>query len=423
MTKTQRLLQILAPHPSVVDLATARRIRALAAGSLTFAILDLIYIAFCLYYSLLAAPLVLVGLVVVDVLMIMVYVLVRTRHYRWGNWLFLLSGVAIIQLRPLIPHLPPERIVLAMPFVAMLQTTAVLVLEFRAAMIFLPVNLALMSLVFVLRPDVSVVHATLVVMCVVCQSIMTALLAYISKLERDLAARASAASAVAEIVAGVAHALNSPMAATTAIVASLERRLSSDQEHDPQAQPAWILPLVGKASRTLERSQIIAKSLQHFVEPEDSKSSKSMLVLTDCVDEAIDHCRHAFNAPHVQVDFPREACAQLRIYCHRTRFIHAITNLLSSCFKVLLTASEPVIRIAIAERTAHITLRIGDSSGSDLTTVRKLIEDPLHDSSTMDKGSDLELRIAERLFGRCDAQLKVGSEVATEKFIITLPAA
>ena len=415
MTFRSILKNLTDPHKSVTDPPEAMRMRAMATGTLFIAITCISMCSLTFFGGMVVSAIVTKMFISLAAICFLVYGLLRTKFRKYGIWIFLVCTSAIVQVRPFLTTMPPERLIYGLNFISVISTAGVLVLGFRSAMKYMILNLVLMLSAFVIRSDIHTAVGYLTVLYLVIQCIFIALLAYIGSIEREIASQVSANNAVTQIVAGVAHGVNSPLAALKTMVIRLERKLNSGTE----TSLADIQGMVSKVNRTIDRTLIISKGLQNYVEPSASDSDNLSFSLGEACMDAVRLCQYAFSMERLTLNFDQDKHKNVFVKGNRDRFVHAFENLLSSSFKMLATADSGCVSIEIREAGDKVILALGDSSDSDMKLIHLMVHDPLMNLTAIQAGGDLEIRMAPRLFERCGLPLEVGTDKTCDKFIVT----
>jgi signal transduction histidine kinase len=317
----------------------------------------------------------------------------------------------LVQARPW-TSIPFDRVIAGMMFVSLIQIIAVLVFTFRVAVMVMAVNIVLMTIPWFVKPEYRVITFPITVICTIFQSVFLAILSKINQSERDIAAQLSAENAVGEILAGIAHGINSPLSAVRTIGARLDRKLGLGELTLDAARV-----LVIKMLRAVDRTLILSKALQNYVEQVPNGDQKRFDLQMACR-EATQFCVAAFDLESVKInlDFPE---SQVLISAPRDRVVHAISSLLSSCYKNLSASSNSEINIGIEVVGCSAVVRVGDTGKASLDALVDTVENPLKHRTGIEKGGDLEIRMARKLFEMCAARFEVGKDPVRDKFRAT----
>ena len=403
-------------HVSITNPVEARRIRAISVASLYFGIAALIFVVCVTLTGVIASLGMAMALALAGIISIGVHWILRSRHYRYGVWIFLVTAMSIIHLRPLNSTLGADRLIVGLAFVPAIQALGILVLSHRTAMRFLAVNFGFVLLAFALRPDIIIPTGIIMGFILAVQSLTLVLLATVTDMERDFAEKAAANTAVAEIVAGIAHGINSPLAAAKTMSARLKRKMSGEGS----VKGEDVTSLVAKLDSTVDRTLIISKSLQFFVEPPTSAASGDFFNLTAVCQDALELCNQAFQLQHLNVVFDPDASADVLVKGSKDRVTHAIVNLMSSSFKIFATGEEGTIHLTIEPYGDRVILKVGDSVAHDMANLQILLANRATEGGNIERGGDIELRMAKRLFERCGATLDIGNDPDRDKFRIAI---
>ena len=410
------LLEMTKPHATVTDHGEARRMRALAAVSLFLALSTCLNALAYVWTQTPGNEPVRNQLALSSALFFSTYVLLRTKWRFVGIYLCFATLILLVQGRVLDPNVPPESLMLGLIFACVIQTAGVLVFSFRSGIMFSIVNYLLVILTFVLRPDIRTPNGIIIAFFVLSQSVFTVLLSGITNIEREIASKISAMMAVSEIVAGIAHNLNSPLSAAKMMINRLHRILES---RNP-AQMDHAIDLSAKFGSKVGAALSISKSLQYFVERKPDLHSEGKFELVQICKDAIARSKELFHFDEIEVKFDPTKLIHLQVIGNPDRFTHALENIISGSAKLLPSSAPGFIAVDIEDQPYAVVVKIGDSADMDLKFMKQLVNDEFSSSSQDKKGDYLEVRLAKPLFEKCGAMFDIGSNPAVDRYIITI---
>ena len=411
MSLGSKLWALIAPHASVQDAAKRRRLRALAAVSLFLAVAGTTLYLVAVPTGNISTPAVAKSLLAASVLFILIWGLSRSKFHKYGVVLFFVTLMMLIHLRPLSPAISTERLIFGLVFIAVVQTACALIFTFKTATRLMMLNIALMISGFYLRPDMASPIGYLMVTYIMIQSIFIAILSKVSQVERDISSMVSAQNAVVEVFSSLAHGINSPLAAAQLMLSRAERK-----GRDGTLDQNSLVQLIIKSNRSLDRTAIISKGLQYYVE-QPVTTGLTAGPIDEIILEAINYCTHAFSDPRIQITTDFSSIKGLRVPGDFSRLSHAFTNVLSSSFKDIAAAAGGQITITSKIVETYIHIEINDSSFSP---TRHASQAPasLSPVASDSVGKDLEIKLARQLFEGCRAEISTDNTHA--RYIIKL---
>ena len=414
MNRGSYLWGLIAPHETVTDPAKRRRLRALSAVSLFLAFAGTSLYLIAVPSGNISTPTVAKSLLAASVIFILIWGLSRSKLHKYGVALFFVTLMMLIHLRPLSPSISTERLVFGLVFIAVIQTACAIIFTFKTAIMMMSLNVILMFFGILLRPDVASPVGYLMITYVMIQSIFIGILAKISQVERDIAAKASAQSAVVGVFSGIAHGINSPLAAAQLMLSRAERK-----GNDGTLDAKGLLPLIVKSNRSLDRAAIISKGLQYYVE-EPVSIELSAGPLDEIISESVNYCQQAFLDPRIKITTDLKSITGSRVPGDFARLVHAFTSVLSSSYKDLAVAVGGEITIKTKITGHFIYIEISDSAFTPATQIRPLTTSPSENSGDSDVNG-LDIKLARQLFAGCHAEISADS--GKVRYIIKHPMA
>lgn len=198
-------------------------------------------------------------------------------------------------------------------------------------------------------------------------------------------------TAVGRLAAGVAHELNSPLAA---ILLSLE---AIDDLH--QVAPEEVPSIVAEATGAVEKSQTIVSQLLHYVRQDDTRV---ILDLTKVAEEAIAFLSRLLTMENFEVEF--QAGGELPVLADRTKLNQILNNLiLNAC-----DASGDTRKLTVSTREDEHTciVSVEDWGSGVPESIAAKIFDPFFTTKDVGEGTGLGLTVAKQLTDQMGGRLE-----------------
>jgi two-component system NtrC family sensor kinase len=212
-------------------------------------------------------------------------------------------------------------------------------------------------------------------------------------------------ASLGELVAGIAHEINNPLAFIVAHQATVERLLGQVQPMLGEGSPA--APLVGRCrdrshSMTLglKRIQDLVLNLRKFSRQDDAFQRVNV---PDALDTVLALLAHKF-ADRILVQRDYQAVAELR--CSPSLLNQVVMNIVSNAADAI--ADRGTITVATANDAATYRISVSDSGPGVPEDLRDRIFEPFFTTKPVGAGTGLGLAIAYNVIQAHDGTISVG---------------
>lgn len=215
-------------------------------------------------------------------------------------------------------------------------------------------------------------------------------------------------SAMGEMLAGLAHELNNPLAG----VLGLAELLKADVSDSPnpkvrELKRELVDPLVTEAVRARD----LVRNLLHFARA--SESTLEPVRLAETVDVAVGLCRHRFAQQRTEIRV--EVPAELHVIAQTQKLEHAIINVVSNALHAIDDGAGTGLTVRAVREGASVMLHFEDD-GPGFSEVERAF-DPFYTTKPVGEGTGLGLSLVHRFlqeFGgsvRADNRAEGGARV------------
>ncbi len=219
-------------------------------------------------------------------------------------------------------------------------------------------------------------------------------------------------SALGEMAGGIAHEINTPLAAITMKAQQLERIVA--RSLDPE--------LVAKSARSIveisKRIGAIIRGLRTFARDGTSDPLEER-DLNDLIESALSLCRSRFEHHETTVKFTRSA--PVVVPCRAVQIEQVLINLLGNAFDAVQSANEKWIKVSLDESIENVQISVTDSGpGIDKEIEGKLMQ-PFFTTKPIGKGTGLGLSISKGIIDDHRGSLTIDKKSPHTKFVVCLP--
>jgi PAS domain S-box-containing protein len=215
-------------------------------------------------------------------------------------------------------------------------------------------------------------------------------------------------AALGQLLAGVSHELNNPLAAVIGQTSLLAEDLEGTDHADR----------VAKIQRAADRC---AKIVQSFLAMARQKAPEHRLVsIHDLVKQALDLTEYQMRAANIALDVQLgETLPQ--VDADPDQLHQVIVNLLTNARQALDGAADPCITLTASAAAGEVKLRIGDNGPGIDPAVRARIFDPFYTTKEVGSGTGLGLSYSLGIVEAHGGRLELEPSEAGSVFALTLP--
>lgn len=224
--------------------------------------------------------------------------------------------------------------------------------------------------------------------------------------------QSSKMAAVGQLAAGMAHELNTPLAA---ILLGLQAGKRSLKKQNLEATEVRI----EEAEGATRRAKVIVDQLLTYSRKSDSEVQVASI--EDIVRETVDFLAPQIQREGVEILFAMEATHQTKVNAGEVSQI--LSNLLLNARDALLETSKRTIRVHTYDKGETVVMEVQDEGNGVPMEIRDRIFEPFFTRKSVGRGTGLGLFISRTLAERQNGQLELDdSSTAGALFRLSLPA-
>ena len=360
-------------------------------------------------------------LVGATILNIVTYWVSRTRFYKWSALITIAEPLVMIPLQKPFHLLPPNETLFIPLWLFLGPLMSSLVLNTKSTLIVIGLTLLSFALI-VFRADPAtyriLYNEFFFVMTISALALMGSYLRdfadRILSEERAQLLQASKLSSLGEMAAGVAHELNSPLAAVM-LGSELIEEIVSESPIDSRQ----IVAESRQVMATAERMAVIINGLRSF--SRDSKNDARVSVpAATWVDDCLALCRNRFASHSIQFKIDRQGLSS-EMPVRSVELSQVLMNLLNNSFDACSESDQKWVSIKSKFTGDFFELSVSDGGKRILPAVAERMFEPFYTTKDFGKGTGLGLSIAKGIMKSHGGDLIYNSESAETQFIMRVP--
>lgn len=226
--------------------------------------------------------------------------------------------------------------------------------------------------------------------------------------------KTSKMSALGEMAAGVAHEINTPLAAIVAYAGELQylavNSLITPENVQLNSQ---------KIEHTAMRIAKIVKALKSFSRDGDTDASEPVEII-DIMDDTLELCKERIRQKGVQIHFkpPDES---FKIKCKAIQIGQVILNLINNSLDAIEQLEEKWIKIDYKKTESYTEISVTDSGHGIPEPHQQQLMRPFFTTKPIGKGTGLGLSISQRILHAHQGSLLLDKNSKNTRFVITIP--
>jgi len=232
--------------------------------------------------------------------------------------------------------------------------------------------------------------------------------------QQEKIAGSSKMSALGEMASGIAHEINTPLAAIS-ILSSQLKEVVDDDPIDKELLKGH----ADKIEKTSSRIAKIIKGLRSF--SRDSTSDPFILInATELIEDVFSLCKEKFSSHGVEmnVSFSEES---LSFYGQPVQLSQVVVNLLNNSFDAISELKEKWVRLEVKKDAAAIEISITDSGFGVPVHIQDKIFDPFYTTKEIGKGTGIGLSLSKKILQAHKGDLFLNSNCKHTQFILKIP--
>jgi signal transduction histidine kinase len=221
-------------------------------------------------------------------------------------------------------------------------------------------------------------------------------------------------ASLGEMVAGIAHEINNPLAIINGRVQILRTKTVSGQLTNEE-----LLLALDKLSQTVFRVSKIITGLRSFVRPGTGEQPEDV-VPARAIEDALDFCKGRFHKQNIRIVL--EVTSNRLVHCVPVQLSQILLNLLNNSLHALDGCSEKWVRIEAHDVDDSVRFKVVDSGPGVPVEIAERIFEPFFTTKEMSKGTGLGLSISRGLAEANGGTLAMERGASHTSFLLTLPS-
>jgi two-component system NtrC family sensor kinase len=204
--------------------------------------------------------------------------------------------------------------------------------------------------------------------------------------------QAAKMASLGELVAGVAHELNNPLAFLVSHLDTVRKKLGQfrselEEPTTPTATAAWdkVLTRLGEMGIGLERIRELVVKLRTFSRLDEGQ--RKQILVHECIDSVLTILQHRLCGIEVHVDVEESEVLE----CYPALLNQALLNLISNSIDAISPPGE--IRVTAGRRQAGFVLQVEDTGPGIPSEIMDRVVEPFFTTKGVGEGTGLGLSI------------------------------
>jgi signal transduction histidine kinase len=222
-------------------------------------------------------------------------------------------------------------------------------------------------------------------------------------------------TALGEMAGGIAHEINTPLAAISMNASSLLECENIANEAQARKRLEAILKIVERVSK-------IIMGLRRFSRSEEG-SEKVPTSIRQIVDDTMSLCAEKMKSRSIDVAIDLSS-EELTILCHSEQISQVLLNLLNNSLDALTASIAPEdrwIKIEVAKKQDSVEISVTDSGNGIAPSTQDRLMQPFFTTKGPGAGTGLGLSISKGIVEQHRGSLRLDRASANTRFVITLP--
>jgi signal transduction histidine kinase len=217
-----------------------------------------------------------------------------------------------------------------------------------------------------------------------------------------------------ELVAGIAHEINNPLAIINGRVQVLRTKAVSGKLSNED-----LLLSLEKLSQSVFRVSKIIAGLRSFVRPGTGEQPEEIAPLR-AIEDALDFCRGRFHKQNIRLIL--EVTSTHFVKCVPVQLSQILLNLLNNSLHSLDSKPDKWVRIEASDAADHVEFRVIDCGQGVSREISERIFEPFFTTKEFSKGTGLGLSISRGLAESNGGTLVVDTRAQHTTFVLKLPS-
>lgn len=219
-------------------------------------------------------------------------------------------------------------------------------------------------------------------------------------------------SSLGEMVAGIIHEVNNPLAAIKASAQLIPKYLKKNDTEKA-------LYLADKIDSTTNKISKIIRGIKSFVRRGDSDPFE-LIPIQQIIEDAFFICEGKFKEKQVHF-FPIQGESQIKLYCKITEVFQVFVNLMTNAFDAIESLDEKWIKTSISQDEKYTIIHFTDSGSGIPEAIRKNLFKSFYTTKVVGKGTGLGLSLCKKIMDSHKGSIEVDPSAFHTTFILKFP--
>ncbi|KYG60929.1 hypothetical protein AZI85_10775 [Bdellovibrio bacteriovorus] len=233
--------------------------------------------------------------------------------------------------------------------------------------------------------------------------------------QKNIALQSSKMSALGEMVAGMAHEINTPLAAIKMFLSEALYEIENNKTGDTTV----VVNFLHKSDATIDRVSKIIKGLRTFSRSGDADPFQNYSV-QEAIEDAMILCGDRFNSEGVELrwEIPAET---IPIECRPVEITQVLLNLMGNALDAVGKLEEKWIELNVSQTPDFVQMRVTDSGpGIDPLILEKIFQ-PFFTTKDVGKGTGIGLSVSMGIARSHNGRLFIDPGHVNTSFVIEIP--
>ena len=237
----------------------------------------------------------------------------------------------------------------------------------------------------------------------------------IMQAQRAKVMQSSKLASLGEMASGVAHELNTPLAA---ILLNAEMAAEELREITPPSGDAIVY--LAEIAEIAERMGRIISGLKNFARDSEHEHFEQ-LRLSDCVEDALRLCEQRIRASKIELSCDLSELAGVVLPARGIQLSQAVLNLLNNAFDAAQDQDKKWIRVETRFSGESIEILVTDSGSGISPSDQERLFEPFYTTKDYGKGTGLGLSISKGIAQAHNGDIFYDTTSVNTRFVLRLP--
>ncbi len=233
--------------------------------------------------------------------------------------------------------------------------------------------------------------------------------------QKNIALQAAKMSALGEMVGGIAHEINTPLAAIKMFLNEAISELERGEQSDKDALADYI----HKSDATIDRIAKIIKGLKTFARAGELDPFTDFSV-QECIEDAVILCEDRFKSDSVDLRWEIPA-STIMIECRPIEITQVLLNLMNNALDAVSKLPEKWVTVQVDDTPDFVQFRVTDSGAGIPPEHLEKIFQPFFTTKEIGKGTGIGLSISVGIIKSHNGRLFIDPGHLNTSFVIEIP--